>query len=255
MTILHDCSVLAMDKTSFLLACRLAAQDRAKQGIGTVSEKSVHAALKRYVDPDESHHEITVGHFVADVCNENGFFEIQTRCFGRLKEKIQAFLAIDSVTVLYPVSAKKWIIWRDEDGSEEPARLAPRKPTAASILPELYQMKALLREPNLRFCVLLLEEEEYRLKDGYGAEKKRKATKFDRYPIDLLDEIWLTEPSDYRQLVPKTLSDGFTAKDYARAVHLPVKKGTAAMNILFEMGAVERIGRENKAYLYRRAED
>lgn len=242
-----------MDKTAFLQACCLAAQERAKQGIGTVSEKSVHAALKRYVDPDESHHEITVGHFVADVCNENGFFEIQTRCFGRLKEKIQAFLAIDSVTVLYPVSAKKWIIWLDKDGGEEPRKLAPRKPTAAAILPELYQLKALLREPKLRFCVLLLEEEEYRLKDGYGVNQKKKATKFDRFPVNLLDEIWLCEPRDYLQLVPETLTGEFTAKEYAKAVHLPISKASTSMNILYEMGAVERIGREKQAYLYRRA--
>lgn len=244
-----------MDKEQFYLACRTVAQmQRNRQGIGTLGEKSVHATLKYYIDPDATHHEISVGRLVADVCNENGFFEIQTRGFWRLKNKLETFLSIDSVTVVYPVSAKKWILWIDENGCAESRRSSSRKPTAASVLPELYHLKSLLPNPRLRICVMLLEEEEYRLKDGFGAEKKKRATKFDRFPVDLLDEVWLQEPQDYLQLVPTSLTDEFTAKEYAKAVHLPAAKASAALNVLFEVGAVERVRQEKQTYYYQRRE-
>lgn len=244
-----------MDKERFYLACRTVAQlQRSRQGIGTLGEKSVHATLKYYLDPDETHHEISVGRLVADVCNEQGFFEIQTRGFWRLKNKLEAFLQIDSVTVVYPVSAKKWILWIDENGCAESRRSSSRTPTAASVLPELYSLKSLLSHPKLRICILLLEEEEYRLKDGYGAYKKKRATKFDRFPVDLLGEIWLQAPQDYLQLIPHSLPVEFTAKEYAKAAHLPAAKASAALNVLFEMGAVERVRQEKKTYFYQRSE-
>ena len=243
-----------MDKTRFLSACMASAgKERMQNGIGTLGEKSVHAALKRYFDPLESHHEVRFKGYVADVKNEQGFMEIQTRGFYRLQKKLEVFLQEAPVTVVYPVAAERWIIWIDEDGTAEPKRKVTRKPTAASILPELYGLRSLLENPRLRFCVVLLEVEDYRLKDGYGPDKKKRATKFDRYPVALLDELWLASPDDYLQLVPKSLQEGFSAKEYAKAVKLPAKQASVAANVLSALGALERVGKEKNAYLYRRA--
>lgn len=243
-----------MDKTRFLSACMACAEkSRGQNGIGTLGEKSVHAALKHYFDPCEAHHEIRFKGYVADIKNEQGFVEIQTRGFYRLKKKLELFLQEAPVTVVYPVAAERWLLWIDEDGTAEPKRKVTRKPTAASILPELYNLRALLENPRLKFCIVLMEVEDYRLKDGYGPDKKKRATKFDRYPVALLDELWLTSPEDYLQLVPENLEDGFSAKEYARAVKLPAGQASAATNVLFSLGVLERVGKERNAYLYRRA--
>ena len=61
-------------------------------GIGTLSEKALHAALKSYYEPDFESREVKVGSFVADIVGENGIIEIQTRGFDRLGRKLDAFL-------------------------------------------------------------------------------------------------------------------------------------------------------------------
>ena len=40
-----------------------------KNGIGTYGEKTLHAVMKKYIEPDESKHEIKIGKFVADIVN------------------------------------------------------------------------------------------------------------------------------------------------------------------------------------------
>ena len=41
--------------------------DRQRIGIGTLSEKTVHAILKNYYEPDEDHQEIPIENYVADI--------------------------------------------------------------------------------------------------------------------------------------------------------------------------------------------
>ena len=72
--------------------------------IGTLGERSLHAVLKRFLQPDENRHEVRVGRYVADIFDENGVTEIQTRQFYKMKRKLAAFLPEHAVTVVYPVS-------------------------------------------------------------------------------------------------------------------------------------------------------
>ena len=44
-------------------------------GIGTLSEKALHAALKSYYEPDFESREVKVGGFVADIVGESSKFK------------------------------------------------------------------------------------------------------------------------------------------------------------------------------------
>lgn len=242
-----------MDNTRFLQACQTVLdQGRQGGGIGTLGEKTLHAVLKLYFDPDPTHHEQKAGSFVADIRNERGFFEIQTGSFYRLREKLDAFLPEAPVTVVYPIPAKKWLIWLEEDGTATPRRKSPRQGTAADILPELYRIKSFIGREGLRFCAVLLELEEYRLKNGWGNGGKRGSTRFERLPIALLDEVWLSSPEDFLKLVPDTLPETFTVKEYGKAAKLSPKGASVGVSVLVSAGALERVGKLNRAYLYRR---
>ena len=46
---------------------RIIGKNRERNGIGTLSEKTVHAVLKNYYAPDETQHEIPVEGCVADI--------------------------------------------------------------------------------------------------------------------------------------------------------------------------------------------
>ena len=57
-----------MDPARFAAACEAALTgDRARQGIGTLGERSLHAALKEYFRGDGDETEVPVGRFVADI--------------------------------------------------------------------------------------------------------------------------------------------------------------------------------------------
>lgn len=244
-----------MDQTAFLLACNeVIGCDRQRRGIGTLGEKTLHAVLKRYYEPCEQNHEVSLGPYVADIWGEQGIMEIQTRSFDRLRAKLDLFLEAGPVTVVYPVPALKWLIWLDEDGTSTPRRKSPKQASPCELLPELYQIKPLLHRPGLRFCIAMLELEECRLKNGWSQDGKRGSTRFDRYPVALLDEILVETARDYAALIPKALPEEFTSKEFGKAARLSPAKAGAALNVLFHVNAVERSGKIRNAYLYRRSE-
>ena len=74
--------------------------DRERHGIGTLSEKTVHAILKNYYAPDEDMHEIPIENYVADIYTGKEIIEIQTRQFNRMRDNLRAFLPLYPVTVV-----------------------------------------------------------------------------------------------------------------------------------------------------------
>ena len=243
-----------MDREKFQ-AARQTALDRTKgeSGIGTLSEKALHAALKAYYEPDAESREIALGSFVADIVGEDGIIEIQTRGFERLREKLDAFLEFTRVTVVYPIVKQRWLCWVDpETGEVTPKKKSPKKEIPFDVFPELYKLKKQMQHPNFTLRLAVLESTDYKYLDGYGAQRKIRASRGERVPDELLDEIDLHDSEDYLTLLPENLEEPFTTKMLAKAVKRPVSHAQAAVNVLYTVGALERVGREKNTYLYRR---
>ena len=116
--------------------------DRKRMGIGTLSEKTVHAVLKNYYEPDEDKQEIPIENFVADIYNNGQIIEIQTGQFSRMREKLKTFLPLYPVTIVYPIPREKWLIWIDEESGEaSPKRKSPAKGNPYVAFTELYRVK------------------------------------------------------------------------------------------------------------------
>lgn len=239
-----------MDQTRFLQACRKAMVAPAHGGIGTLGEKTLHAVLKYYFEPSQACHEVPVGPYVADIKGEHGIIEIQTRGFERLRAKLDFFLVENTVTLVYPVPTEKWLIWLDEDGSASPRRKSPKRAAPCEVLPELSKIKPFLPRENLRICVVCLEVEEYRLKNGWSEDGKKGSTRFERMPVALLDEIWLESLEDYKKLLPHTLPDPFTAREFSKAARLSAIKTSFSLAVLRSVKAITQVGKRGKAYLY-----
>ncbi len=60
-------------------------------GIGTLREKTIHSVLKYYYAPNPAYHEIRIGTYVADICVDGEIFEIQTRNFNTMRDKLSFF--------------------------------------------------------------------------------------------------------------------------------------------------------------------
>ncbi len=225
--------------------------DRQRLGIGTLSEKTVHAILKNYYEPDEDRQEIPIENYVADIYADGEIIEIQTRQFNKLRDKLKAFLPLYPVTIVYPIPREKWLIWIDEESGElSTKRKSPKKGNAYMIFPELYKIKMYLKEENLRIRPVLLDMEEYRLLNGWSRDKKKGSSRFDRIPTELVEEVEINCLADYMQFVPYDLPEQFTTKDFAKAAHIPTSLAQTTLNILFHVGVVERVGKQGRSYLY-----
>ena len=229
--------------------------DRQRLGIGTLSEKSVHAILKHYMEPDEDRHEVPIENFVADIYSDGEIIEIQTKQFYRMRDKLKAFLPLYPVTVVYPIPREKRLVWIDpETGELVERRKSPLKGNPYTIFPELYRIKIFLKDPNLRFRLVLMDMEEYKLLNGYGKDKKKRAGKVDRIPTELVEEVEINCIRDYMQFVPYDLEEPFTVKDFAEAAHIPIALAQPAVHILAYVGMIEKVGKKGNAHLYRAME-
>lgn len=225
--------------------------DRQRLGIGTLSEKTVHAILKNYYEPDEDHQEIPIENYVADIYHEGSIMEIQTRSFNTMRNKLRAFLPLYPVTIIYPIPREKWLIWIDEEtGQLSNKRKSPLKGNGYAVFPELYKIKMFLKDPNLRFKLVLLDMEEYRLLNGWSKDKKKGSSRFDRIPTQLVEEIDIECLQDYMQFVPYDLPEEFTVKEFAKVAHIPAKRAQVVVHILAYVGVIEQIGKRGNAYLY-----
>lgn len=234
--------------------CQIVNQSRKRNGIGTLGEKTVHAVLKKYLEPDENYHEIKIDGFYADIAAPDGIIEIQTRNFSNLRKKLDVFLELGTVTIAYPIPYTKWLCWIDEETGEiSKKRKSPRHGDGCMVLPELYSIKDFLLHPNLKIHLLLMDMEEFRLLNGWSKDKKKGSTRYDRIPTALIEEIQINCPKDYTNLIPASLIREFTAKDFQKASHLSPKKASFALQVLKTVGAIEQVGMQGRAYIYKKA--
>ena len=219
-------------------------------GIGTLAEKSVHAVVKCYMEPDEDYHETPIDGYVADIFRDDHVIEIQTAQFRNLRGKLETFLPNYEVTVVHPIAATKTLCWVEpETGEIVERRKSNKRGVPQDIFEELYAIRPFLTDPHLSVVILMIDVEETKLLDGYGPTRKKRATKYDRLPLRLVEELHLTCPEDYRMLIPIEL-ERFTSAEYAKATRIDRTVATWAMQILHEMGVVERVGKQGNAYVY-----
>lgn len=234
---------------------KIIGKDRQRLQIGTLSEKTVHAVVKNYYEPDEDKQEIPIEGMYADIFTGKEIIEIQTRSFDQVRKKLDRFLTCYPVTVVLPIPAVKWLIWIDEETGElTDKRKSPKRGNAYQAFRELYKIKQYLKEDGLTIKLLFLDMEEYRLLNGWSKDKKKGSCRYDRIPLQIVDEVTLSCPQDYMQLLPENLPDTFTSSEFAKAVKIPSKQANLVLNILFYLEVVERIGKKGNAYIYKTAE-
>lgn len=245
-------SVSTYDEELFRAACEeIVEKERAKNGIGTLQEKTMHAVMKRFYEPDHDHQEIRINGYVADIFRDNEIIEIQTRNFNAMRRKLDSFLEEYPVTIVYPIIHTKWLYWIDESTGEiSKKRKSPKTGTPFDAFYELYKIKPYLTHAKLQICLTLVDAKEYRLLNGWSADKKKGSTRYDRIPVRLVDEILLAKKEDYLYLIPEGLTEVFTAKDFARKAKIPLRYAQTGLNILREIGIIKKAGTQGRAYLY-----
>ena len=211
----------------------------------------MHAVLKNYYAPDEDMHEIPIENYVADIYTGTEIIEIQTRSMNRMRKKLEAFLPLYPVTIVYPIPREKWLLWIDEEtGEVSQKRKSPKKGNPYQAFIELYKIRPFLSNPNLRLRLALIDMEEYRLLNGWSRDKKKGSERYDRIPTAFVEEICIDCIRDYMQLIPYELPEQFTVKEFAKCAKIPAQLAGTILLIFTDLELVTRVGKKGNSYIY-----
>lgn len=224
--------------------------------IGTLSEKSIHRILKDYIEPNREYQEIKVGNYIADIKRDNQIIEVQTKDFKKLISKIDFYLKAGyNLKVVYPVIIERYINWIEPSTGEIIERKkSPIKGSIQDSLLEVYWIKEYLDNKQFKFSIITLNAEEYKLLDGYGHNNKKKATKVDKVPTQVIDEITFNNVNDLSKLIPKELGEEFTSREFVKQSKSKKKWAGSYVKLLRELGVITVVRKSGNTYIYKKVE-
>ncbi len=217
--------------------------------IGTLQEKSLHQFLKNYYEKDSSKHEIKIGNYYADIYNGKEIIEVQTGNLNKLKDKVTYYLESYQVRIVYPISHIKTIYLTNDDG-EVRVRKSPKKGSVFDAIKELYKIKPILNNDNLKLTIVLLDTKEYR---NENIHSRKKYTKIENFPLEIVDEINLNTKKDYL-LFLDGLDKQFTSSDLHVLKKIPKDKASLLFTILKSIDVITQVGKKGKLAVYERVE-
>ena len=217
-------------------------------GIGRLSEKCIHRTLKYYFEPDESRHEVEYLGSVADIKNEEGITEIQTRAFQHLVPKLKKFLKEDKVTLVCPIIRTKYLTTVSECGEVLSRKKSPMQKGLSNVAIELYKIRDHILDANIEIKLVFLEAEEERTRIPSSSRPKYKKERV--YPTRILDMITLKDIDDFCILLPDTLPERFLRSEYNKAIKARAKFSYYALKLCEYLGFVKQVGKRGNAFIY-----
>ncbi len=244
-------------------------------GIGTLGEKQMHAAIKRYLCPDTSKHEILIDgsigcvvkevpggekkaakkrRFVADILDGNVIYEIQTGPFGPLKEKIAWILenTTYNIMVIHPIAEIKWLNLLDaQTGEVKTRKKSPQRGKLTDIASELYYFRDFIKSPRFSLVILMMEAEQYKKNAQKDGRKRPRYRKYELIPVSLLRAHIFRSAEDYRVFIPEDLPRPFTVKQYSSLARIYGMDAYSIVHTLCHIGLLEELPKEGRAQLFR----
>ncbi|MBR5817248.1 MAG: hypothetical protein IKY62_01245 [Clostridia bacterium] len=251
---LPDRLLIDTDSDRFAYARKkILAEERIRDGIGTLSEKTLHKILKHYIEPNAVYHEVDYLGSVADIKNGQGIFEIQTRGYDRLLPKLKKLLPESKVTVVCPLAAEKHLSWIDEKtGESTQPRRSNKRENIFDAFKMLFGIREVITHENLSVRIVYMSVDDLRSLNGYGKDKKHYSTRIDRIPREIFLEIELSSPKDYVSLLPEALPREFVASELSAQIKRTSRYTFYVLKLLEAVGAVRAIGKRGRATLYER---
>lgn len=221
------------------------------EGIGTLSEKSLHKILKLYIEPDTDKHEVGYMGSIVDIKNDLGIYEVQTRGYDKLLPKLRRILQDSRVSVVCPLAAEKYMRWLDPaTGEMSERRKSPKRENVYDAFRMLFGIRELITHPNLRIRLVYMQVEDFRALDGWDKTKKRGSNRIERIPTRIICEEELCSVSDYLDKLPTELGAQFTAPEFSRAIKRRPRYAFYVLKLLQATGAVSEVGKRGRAVLY-----
>jgi hypothetical protein len=221
-------------------------------GIGTLGESSLHAALKAWYAQPGDRLEVDVDGFVADIVRGDLLIEIQTGNFSKLKGKLARLVSDHQVHLIYPVAAQKWIVRVDEDGQLVSRRKSPRRGRVEDLFKELVRIPTLLAEPAFSVEVALVHAEQVLRDDGLGSWRRKGWSVADQRLIEVVGSRRFGSPEDLADLLPEALPNPFTNRELADALKIRINLAQKMTYCLRKMKVITMVDKRGNALLYER---
>ena len=171
--------------------------------IGTLGEKSLHSALKKWYARSKDRIEVEVEGFHIDIKRRNLLIEIQTTNFRSLRRKLTTLMEKHPVRLVFPIAQEKWIVRVAKDGETQLSRRkSPKRGNIFHLFNELVYIPGLITHPNFSLETLLVQEEEVRCEDGTGSWRRNGLRIADHRLLDVLGQRTFRNPSDFLTLIP-----------------------------------------------------
>ena len=220
--------------------------------IGELRERSLHAELKRWYAAPGDRAEVPLDGFVIDLVRGDTLIEIQTRGFAKLARKLTRLVRGHRVRLVFPIARRKWIVTSDADGTVLRRRASPKRGAYRDLFAESIRIPHLVGHPNFTLEVLLVEVEELRCADGLGSWRRRGISIRDTRLLQVCDRRRFRTPADFAGLLPPNLEEPFTNRTLAAAAAMPAPLAGMMTYTLRRSGAIELVGRRNRAHLFAR---
>lgn len=240
------------DSDLFVTVKRSLEDQRSGYNIGTYNEQTQHMLLKLFYEPDINCHEVSYAGYIADILNDRGITEIQTVGFRALHDKLAVYLSSYPVTVVYPVSQRQRICWIDpETGESSFGRYTTYPKAKYKIIAELLSILPMFPNEKLSLHIVSMDVSRHRLLNGYGSDKKKKATKLDTVPEELLNITVIKDLDDIRAFLPFHSGDIITSNDISSALGLKRRQLWRAIKFLTLTEIIIPDGKKGNAVLYK----
>jgi hypothetical protein len=223
---------------------------KSKPVIGTLSEKSLHASIKRWYSKPGDEIEVRVDGFVIDIVRGKLLIEVQTKNFSAMRRKLTKLVEKHKVHLIHPVPVNRWIVKRNKSGKEVSRRKSPAHGEFLNIFDELIRIPDLVGHKNLSVEVLLIHEEVIWLNDGKGSWRRKKWSIHDRELLEVVGQKRLSTKRDYKKLIPKSLEAPFSNKELAAALKCRLFVAQRMTYTLRKAGILDVVGKKGNAFLH-----
>jgi hypothetical protein len=219
--------------------------------IGTLNEKPLHEALKKWYARPKDRFEVPVDGSVVDIVRGKLLIEIQTRNFSAIKRKLEKLLVNHKVRLVYPIATEKWIIKQPKTTKDKATRRrSPKRGAFEDVFYELIRIPRLLANPNFSLELLLIQEEEVRVYDGIRGWRKGYWVTDEHRLLEVVKSKMLKSPKDLAAFLPHGLNIPFTVAELDKALNKSRGLSQKMVYCLKLAGVIVPVGKRVNAILY-----
>jgi hypothetical protein len=221
-------------------------------------ETSLHRQLKALYAGDDGRQEVVCEGYRIDAVRGGELIEIQHGSLAAIRDKIRRLLAQHRVRIVKPIVAHKLLVKLDRRGGVEiDRRRSPKRGVLLDVFDELVYFTRVFPHEQLTLEVVLVDVEEIRYPGrGKRRRRRRQAQEFqvdDQRLMRIVESHSFVAAADLLRLLPRRMPRQFHTAHLAKRLKAPRWTAQRIAYCLREMGAVQIVGKQGNAMLYRYA--